>query len=115
MLRQINKSNVEHDGAAFTTQTVDFIFERLEQAATMNLVALPHTFIPTEMITIGTVTAGRARLHSLRCARENHAQDARDSFHRWNEAQEAERQAAWTLDQQQKHFNNATLLSNRQE
>ena len=114
-MSQINKSNVEHDGAAFTTQTVDFILERLEQAATMDLVALHHTFIPTEMITIGTVTAGRARLHSLRCAREKHAQDARDSFHRWNEAQEAERQAAWTLDKQQKHFNDVKLLSNKQK
>jgi len=114
-MSQINKSNVEHDGAPFTTETVNKLIERLEQAATMNLVPMPHTFIPTETITHPTIVATRARVKALRSAREKHAQDARDSVQRWNETQEAERKMMWTQQKQEEDWKSKTVLSIKQK
>ena len=98
---------------AFTKEVVDKLIAALQQAGTMNLVALPHTFIPTETITQPTIVSTRARVKALRCAREKYAQAALDSLLRWNETQQSEREAMWTLEKQEADFTAKTAISNK--
>ena len=101
------------DGNPFTKEVVDNLIAALQQAGTMNLVSLPHAFIPTEIITQPTIVSTRARVKALRCAREKYAQAALDSLLRWNETQESEREMMWTLEKQEADFTAKTAISNK--
>ena len=101
------------NGPAFTKEVVDTLIAALQQAGTMNLVALPHTFIPTETITQPTIVSTRVRVKALRCNREKYAQDALGALLRWNETQESEREMMWTLEKQEADFTAKTTISNK--
>ena len=100
---------------AFTPKLIEDMIADLEQVGTMRLVAMPHTFIPTEIITRPTIVATRARVASLRSSREKYAQAAQAALLRWNETQEAEREAMWTLQKQEEDWKAKKLLSKKQK
>jgi len=92
---QINTADPTH---------VEAIVEALQQARSRDFQEIAHTFIPTETITRGTVLVAEMRVESLRSSRKKHAQDALNSFLRWEETLKLEREAMWTLSKQQAAF-----------